>query len=81
MIEKILIWILVRVFNKLKAKYKDGNFRNLAIVEVDKLDEEIRAKLDYLTPEETTEAVIKNAKDRLDEITEIVKNKITGGKK
>lgn len=81
MIEKILIWILVRVFNKLKAKYKDGNFKNLAIVEVDKLDEEIRAKLDYLTPEETTEVVIKNAKDRLDEITEIVKNKITGGKK
>lgn len=66
------------MFNKLKKKYPNGIFKNLAIVEVDKLEDEIKAKLDELTPQETNEAIVNDAKERLNKITEIVKNKMGG---
>lgn len=83
--ERILVWILVVVFAKLKKKYPNGMISQFAIIDVDELDQTVKEKLDLLTPEEAKDAVIQEVKgdcqaliDKIKAKLEEVKNKKEG---
>lgn len=83
MIEKFLVYLLVKIFNYLKKKYPNGEIASLAIIEVDKLDDQLKAKLDELTPQEAKDAVIAEAKTKIEDLAKIVKDNVAklGGNK
>lgn len=56
--EKILVWILVVVFNKLKKKYPNGLISQYALVDVSELDQTLQAKIDSLEPDVAKSQVI-----------------------
>lgn len=83
--ERILVWILVVVFAKLKKKYPTGLISQFAIIDVEELDQTIKEKLDLLTPEEAKNEVIQTVKgdcqaliDKIKAKLEEVKNKKEG---
>lgn len=83
--ERILVWILVVVFAKLKKKFPNGMISQFAIIDVAELDQTIKEKLDLLTPEEAKDAVIQEVKgdcqaliDKIKAKLEEVKNKKEG---
>lgn len=80
MLEKILLWILVKVFNWLQKKYPDGEIGNLAIIEVDKLEANLQSKLDKLTPQEAQAEIVDQAKQDFQNIVNVVKTKLLNAK-
>lgn len=80
MIEKILLWLLLKIFNWLKKKYPNGDINNYALIETDKLSEQVKSLIQNLTPEEVESQIMTQAKTDINKIVDIVKSKIGGNK-
>lgn len=67
MVENLIILIIVKLYEFLKKKYPNGQIKNYAIIEMDKLDETIdKTKLDQLTSEEVKTLIKTDLKNHVD---------------
>lgn len=73
--------ILMFCFNWLKKKYPNGSIQNLAVIETDKLSQQVKDLITVLTPQEAEDAVIQTAKAKMEDIVNVIKNKISEVKK
>lgn len=83
MIEKILLYLLEKILNYFKKKYPNGDIAKYALVEIDKLDQTIQDKIAQYQvndPSQLKQEIINEAKVKIDDVVNILKNKVTGGK-
>lgn len=84
MIEKILLYFLEKILNYFKKKYPNGEMSKYVLIEIDKLDETIQNKIKEVGAEANVDdiknEIINDAKAKMDDIVQIVKNKVEGGK-
>lgn len=84
MIEKILLYFLEKILNYFKKKYPNGEIAKYVLIEIDKLDATIQQKIEQVGAEANVDdiksEIINDAKAKMDDIVQIVKNKVEGSK-
>lgn len=78
MIESLILSLIIKLYDWVKKKYPNGVIKNIAIIELDKLDESIdKTKLDELTARETKELIIKEIRKTTENVISALTKKKT----
>lgn len=75
MVERFLFWLVIKAFYFLKNKFPNGKIKNIELVEIDKLQEQIK-NLDLYTSDEADEDFLKDIDNKINDLLKSLKDKL-----